>query len=311
VKLVMTLLVRDADDLISSNLDFHVRSGVDDFIVMNNLSTDRTESLLAPYRSRGLVTYLYQPEDTFSQNRWVTQMARSAYDMGADWVINNDADEFWYADGLDLKRALSGVSPEHHAVAVDRKHFVPRGLAPGAFFADEMTVRYAHLLSPSGKPWPGKVCHRARADIEVGYGNHSASAGGHELPAVDAGIEILHFPMRSFQKFEGVVVNGGKASARNPDQPAKRWQDLYRLWQDGVLRAYFDAQVPDPDEVHAGLRDGRYVRDERLKAALRGCPTLVREPADDGESSGERDLEGIGLSARATAVGCIWTRMRR
>jgi hypothetical protein len=84
VKLVMTLLVRDADDFISSNLDFHLRSGVDHFIVMNNLSTDRTELLLEPYIIRGLVTYLYQLEDTFSQDRWVTQMARSAYDIGAD-----------------------------------------------------------------------------------------------------------------------------------------------------------------------------------------------------------------------------------
>ena len=167
MKLVMTLLVRDADDLISSNLDFHLRSGVDHFIVMNNLSTDRTESLLEPYRNRGLVTYLYQPEDTFSQNRWVTQMARSAYDMGADWVINNDADEFWYADGLDLKRALSGVSVEHHAVAADRKHFVPRGLAPGTFFADEMTVRYADLMSPHADLGPAGHAQFADQAVDV------------------------------------------------------------------------------------------------------------------------------------------------
>ena len=81
--------------------------------------------------------------------------------------------------------------------------------------------------------------------------------------------------MRSYEKFEGVVVNGGKASERNPDQPAKRWQELYRLWQEGVLRAYFDAQAPDPNEVQAGLRDGRYVRDERLKAALGSLRTIV------------------------------------
>jgi Glycosyl transferase family 2 len=275
VKLVMTLLVRDADDLLSANLDFHMRSGVDHFIVMNNLSTDGTESLLEPYRSRGLVTYLYQPEDTFSQNLWVTQMARLAFDMGADWVINNDADEFWYADGLDLKSALSGVSPEHHAVAADRQHFVPRVLASGTLFAEAMTVRYASVLSPAGKPWPGKVCHRARPDIEVGYGNHGVSMGSRKIPAVEAGIDILHFPMRSYEKFERVVVNGGRASGRNPDRPVQRWQDLYRLWQDGALRAYFDAQVPAPEELQAGLRDGRYVRDERLKAALAGLRTTA------------------------------------
>ena len=275
MKLVMTLLVRDADDVIEANLDFHVRSGVDHVIVMNNLSTDRTERLLEPYRSRGIVTYLYQPDDTFAQDRWVTQMARTACDIGADWVINNDADEFWYTDGLDLKRALSKVSSEQQAVAADRKHFVPQRLAPGMFFADEMTARFASLLSPSGKPWPGKVCHRARPDIDVGYGNHTAGVRGSGLSTVEAGIEILHFPMRSYEKFESVVVNGGRASERNPDQPAKRWQELYRLWQDGALRAYYNAQAPEPEELQAGLRDGRYVRDERLKIALKN----MRNPA--------------------------------
>ena len=106
MKLVMTLLVRDADDLLPSNLVFHQRSGVDHFIVMYNLSTDGTKALLEPYRSRGLVTYLYQPEDTFSQNIWVTQMARSAYDLGADRVINNYADEFWYAGPDEVQAAL-------------------------------------------------------------------------------------------------------------------------------------------------------------------------------------------------------------
>jgi len=36
------------------------------------------------------------------------------------------------------------------------------------------------------------------------------------------------------------------------------------------LRANFDALVPDQAALDAGLRDGRYVRDERLKYALSG-----------------------------------------
>ena len=39
MKLVMTLLVRDADDIIGSNVDFHRRVGVDHFIVMDNLNS--------------------------------------------------------------------------------------------------------------------------------------------------------------------------------------------------------------------------------------------------------------------------------
>jgi len=272
MKLIMTLLARDADDLIGSNLEFHLRAGVDRFIVMDNLSTDGTREILREYERQGLVTYIHQPEDTFSQARWVTGMARRAYDDGADWVINNDADEFWYPTGGDLKDVLSEVSPAYDAVGIERSHFVPRRLAAGDFFAEALTVRFRALFDPNGKPWPGKVCHRAHPDIEVGYGNHSASIGGRELPTTHAAIEILHFPIRSYEKFERTVVNGGMANARNPDRPVKRWQELYELWQRGELRAYYDAQTADAGAIEAGLRDGRYVVDERLKQDLAGGP---------------------------------------
>ena len=98
MKLVMTLLVRDADDVIGSNLQFHLHAGIDHFIVMDNLSTDGTREILRAHERQGLVTYIHQPDDTFAQARWVTAMARRAYDEGADWVINNDADEVLVPD---------------------------------------------------------------------------------------------------------------------------------------------------------------------------------------------------------------------
>ena len=268
MKLVMTLLVRDADDLIRSNLDFHLHAGVDHFIVTDHLSIDGTTEILREYERQGLVTYLHQPDDTFRQARWVTAMARRAYHEGADWVINNDADEFWYPTGGDLGYVLSQVSAEYDAVAVERSHFVPRRLANGAFFAEALTVRFRELLDPHGNPWPGKVCHRAHPEIEVGYGNHSASIAGRVLPTTHAAIEILHFPIRSYEKFERTVINGGAASARNPDRPAKRWEELYEFWKRGELRAYYDAQTADDDAIEDGLCDGRYVPDERLKQLL-------------------------------------------
>jgi hypothetical protein len=270
MKLVMTLLVRDADDLIASNLDFHLDMGVDHFIVMDNLSTDNTRDILREYEKRGLVTYICQAEDTFAQARWVTRMARLAYEEGAEWVINNDADEFWYPSEFDLKHVLSQVSDQYQAAAVERSHFVPRQYAQSELFADALTIRFVGLLDPTGKPWIGKVCHRAHPGIEVGYGNHSVSIGGRAIPTTsNALLDILHFPMRSYERFEAVVVKGGEANERNPDRPVKRWQNLYQVWKRGELRAYFEAQVPDADAIEAGLCDGRYVVDERLKYMLK------------------------------------------
>lgn len=268
MKVVMTLLVRDSDDLVRANLDFHLGIGVDHVIVMDNRSVDSTREILREYEARGVVTYLYQDEDDFSQARWVTGMARLAYESGADWVINNDADEFWYPADLELKRTLGAVPREYEAVEVERLHFVPRDLPPDAFFAEEMTVRYADLRDPRGNRWIGKVCHRARPDIHVGYGNHTASAAGKPLPATTAALEILHFPIRSYGKFETTVISGGRANERNPDRPAQRWQELYERWKRGELRSYFDSLVPGADAIADGLRDGRFVIDERLKGVF-------------------------------------------
>ena len=96
MKLVMTLLVRDEQDIIRENIEYHLAQGVDFFIATDNRSVDATTNILKEYEARGLLHYIYEGSDDYSQHAWVTRMARMAYkEFGADWVINNDADEFW------------------------------------------------------------------------------------------------------------------------------------------------------------------------------------------------------------------------
>ena len=91
----MTLLVRDEEDILAANLDFHLSQGVDFFIITDNLSVDGTRGIIDSYVRRKLAVRLDEPTDDYSQARWVTRMARmAAVDYRADWVINNDADEF-------------------------------------------------------------------------------------------------------------------------------------------------------------------------------------------------------------------------
>lgn len=268
----MTLLVRDNDDLIAANLDFHLRCGVDHFLVMDNLSTDATPRILDDYGRRGLVTYFHQPEDTYSQHVWVTQLARLAFvEHGADWVINNDADEFWWSEACDLKRVLSDIPETYAAAQVERTNFIPRPLPQGVFFAHALTIRETRSLNPLGFPLPGKMCHRGMAEVEVSMGSHAVSAGGGPLPAINVPITILHFPIRSYEKFEVKVKTGGAALERNtafgPDEVGT-WRHLFGLWKRGELRAYYDAQIPSDEKVAEGLREGRYVIDKRLKTSL-------------------------------------------
>ena len=58
MRLVMTLKVRDEEDVIEDNLRFHGAMGVDFFIVMDNGSVDRTPEILARYADAGLAHVL-------------------------------------------------------------------------------------------------------------------------------------------------------------------------------------------------------------------------------------------------------------
>jgi hypothetical protein len=75
----MTLLVRNEEDIIAQNILYHFSQGISAFLVMDNLSTDSTLSIL--YRlSRIIPVVIYhQNDDTYDQSRWVTGMARDAY----------------------------------------------------------------------------------------------------------------------------------------------------------------------------------------------------------------------------------------
>lgn len=273
MKLVMTLLVRDEADIISANIDFHLDRGVDFIIAMDNLSADGTTDILRGYERRGILHYIHQADDDYFQTRWVTRMARLACtEFAADWVINSDVDEFWYPEHGDLKQTLAAVPASCDAVVVKRDNFLPRPAVNGNFFADVMIVRDLHSLNALGEPLPGKVCHRAFADIEVKQGNHAVARNGAALDTTPALITILHFPMRSYGQFANKISKGGGAYARNASLApglGATWRHLYELWQRGELERYYQKSLVDDETVKTGLRDGRLVFDERLKIALK------------------------------------------
>lgn len=271
LKLVMTLLVRDEEDIVETNLDYHLSRGVDFVVATDNLSADGTPTILERYQRRGWLHLIHEPQDDYSQHVWVTRMARmAATDFGADWVINNDADEFWWPTAdADLKACLARVPDSTLALQVPRFNFPVMAQQPdGVPFYQVQTWRDTASENPLGKPLPPKVCHRAIADIEVAQGNHSVSRQGQRCPATPGALEILHYPMRSYMQFENKIRLGGAAYARNTQLPVgtgHTWRRLYEQWQAGELPAYYQSQMPTPDQVKSRIASGRYVADDRLR----------------------------------------------
>lgn len=274
MKLVMTLLVRNEEDILRDNLEFHLSQGVDFFVCTDNLSEDGTLDILDEYRRLGVLEWRREDSDDYSQHAWVTRMARAAVDEHrADWVVNNDADEFWMATSGSLKERLASQAPEVLAIECRRYNFPEIVDCDHALpFYRRMLFRDLHSVNALGHPLPGKVCHRGLEDVVVAQGNHTVSnkLGPVTAPSTQD-IEILHFPVRSYQQFEQKIVLGGAAYGRNTQlDPAVggTWRVLYADWQGGKLKEKHEGQTDWIASAEEKVLSGRYVRDGRLMEIL-------------------------------------------
>ena len=271
-KITMTLLVRNEQDIIAENIRFHHALGVDSFIVMDNLSTDATADIVKALAQEIDIEYLHQPRDDYNQWEWVTEMARkAATDHGADWVINNDADEFWVPRQGDLTSYLSGLPPETGAVLAQRHNGVvicPAG-APleGSCAPETCSVFERGSTNNLGKPLPGKVLHRACATVTVAQGNHAVSDMPGRTEAAGDGLRILHYPYRSLAHYKEKIRLGGAAYKRNTELPqgvGATWRAHFEGLETGVVDRFWTDLSLTLEEVEIGLLSGSLMRDERV-----------------------------------------------
>jgi hypothetical protein len=271
MKLVMTLLVRDEADIVDAQIAFHLDAGVDLVVATDNRSQDGTTDILERYAREGLLHLIREAGEDLRQSEWVTRMARlAATDLGADWVLNTDADEFWWPRGGDF-RALFAAVPERFGVVRGAwRNFVPRP-DDDRYFAERMTAR---LCTPSFHPHPlsthFKSAHRAVADVRIGRGNHEAF--GHGLVALRGWypIEILHFPVRSLEHCLRKYVTQFVALERNAEKGIPgHMADAHRAYRAGVLEDFYAPLVVDDGELADGVRRGDLAVDTRLRERLR------------------------------------------
>ena len=314
----MTLLARNEADIVDAQIAFHLAAGVDFVIATDNRSEDGTTDILERHERAGRLHLIREDGDDMLQDEWVTRMARrAATDFGADWVINSDADEFWWPREGSLKDVLATVPQRYGVVRGCWRHFVPRP-DDGGFFAERMTVRLATPAHPGDKRTifhaHQKVAHRARADVWVERGNHDAFAPGLDPLRAWHPIEVLHFSFRTAQQAER-KLGGGWLRSQSYEAP------LHQVLAGEASRAgrvddYFASLQVDDDALARGLADGTLVIDTRLRDALRTLrasddagrlvfrhPDAAEDAAYAAEASVLEDIDGIVRSqARADAL---------
>lgn len=271
--LVMTLLARDEADVVDSWLTFHLNAGADFVVATDNRSEDGTTEILERYAREGHVQLIHEPGEDLRQHEWVTRMARlAATDFGADWVINSDADEFWWPRGGSLARVLEAIPPRYGAVGAFLRTFAPRPDGEGSF-AERLTVRFS-ALAPINDPASlykpiRKVIHRGHPEIRLTRGNHGLVGSPFDPLRGWFPIEVLHFPLRSLAQCEQKARLQGNAWKHITRAPTAYHAQMFEALEAGTIADYYASQTISDEEVERGSVEGRLVVDTRLRDALR------------------------------------------
>ena len=308
MRVAMTLVVRDEADLVEDWLRYHLALGIDQLIVTDHRSVDGTSDVLARH-SGDRVRVIREDAPEMRQADWVTRMARlAATDHGVDWVINSDADEFWWPRDGSVHELLAAVPARFGVVRALWRQFVLRPDGPSAFW-ERMTVRcrpVAELTSPYHAQV--KIAHRALADVVVGEGNHDAFGAGMTLVREWLPFEVLHFPLRTEAQLSDKFLRrrailGGEHIAAA----------IERLDSDGAV-PFHRSLLFDDAAIERGFGNGTLVEDvrlcdalTRLRAGETTLPTWTGTLADDVDlaldfqSALDRD-SWVGLDRRAAAL---------
>ncbi len=286
MKLALTLLIRNEEDILEANLAYHLAAGVDLVIATDHCSTDRTSEILERYAKAGVARVIREDGERMRESEWMTRMARIAAAEGADWVINSAADEFWWPQGGTLKEALAAVPVGYGVLRAFVRNFVSRP-EDGRAFSERMIFRLspeAPINDPTGmaRPLP-KVLHRASAQVEVARGSHMLLAGDLVVLPGWSPIEVLHFPFRSARQL-GPKVQAWSAFFETGSRVGLgKHARAYAAVGRGFAESHYATLTVEDEKLQQGIADRSIVVDTRLRDALRslhadGVATGFRPP---------------------------------
>lgn len=265
MKLVMTLLVRDEADIVRANIRHHLDAGVDFIVATDNGSIDGTVEVLEEFQRAGVLHLRHDGDEAFDQARLTTEMAMLAHErFDADWVLSNDADEFWCGSlretvvstpaNLLFCRRANRIAARDQAWSFAAARHLAAAPKPDAA---------AELL----RPIQPKVLVRAVDLVRLTQGCHNAEMR-EARPALAREILIRHFPIRGRDHFIRKAVAGGAAYARNADLDPRlggHWRRWHAEIEAGRADIAYAAVVPDTTELATALDEGTVIEDTVLR----------------------------------------------
>jgi len=222
--IIAVMMVRNEADIIGANLAYHLSLGIDQILVADNGSTDRTVAILDRFAASGRVHVSRRP-GPFLQAATTTELAHEAFRRGARWVLPIDADEFWHVPNGRLRDVLDDAS-DAGVLEAEVVNFVQSRsqyeLSAEAVLT--MTRRPAKPVGTSAEAsglvesgrigfveihYPPKSISRASIALQIAQGNHSVTGADGPSRPITA-LVCLHAPLRARAALVSQKVEHGR-----------------------------------------------------------------------------------------------------
>ena len=152
---------------------FHLNAGVDYFIATDHALERRNDRDPRTLRAQGVLRLIHESDSAVPPVALGhANGSPRGHELGADWVINSDADEFWWPSGGDLKTVLSLVPERFGVLHTFVRAFLPRsgaGRFPSGSSSDLPRTRQSTILPLVQSQC--RLCHRASPTVVVATGN--------------------------------------------------------------------------------------------------------------------------------------------
>lgn len=185
-------MVKNEADIIEQTVTHLFHQGIDAALIVDNDSTDDTYEVLERLSEKYPIYLGRDREKAYYQSEKMTWLADQVVNVGAEWVIPFDADEFWYG----VRQPLGTLLRKNTSSVLYAPIYNQFPLEQGSWALDSQ---------PHAE---GKICFRAFEGAVIEMGNHSVLRPG--LPA-NGEIAILHRPWRSFEQFKRKLSEGAQS----------------------------------------------------------------------------------------------------